>query len=85
VINRCNESSKSKLEVACGPAEFSDLLKGYGIFTLESDLKNVFNRFDKKKEGLISFKDFAAEMLPSKLYEKVKSEQDIPSKRFTIE
>ena len=54
-MNRCNNTSDNKLNIACNPNEFQKLLKGYGLYTLESDLQNVFSRFDKKKEGLINF------------------------------
>ena len=71
--------------VKCNKDEFHQLLKGYGLYTLESDLQNVFNRFDKKKEGLINFEDFASELLPTELHDKVKTEEEFPWKRFTIQ
>jgi len=34
------------------------------MYTLDHDLNSIFTRFDKKKDGLITFQDFAGEILP---------------------
>jgi len=38
-------------------------MKSHGLYTLDLDLKNLFDRFDKNKDGNVNFKDFASEMV----------------------
>jgi len=58
-------------------------MRGYGVFTLESDLTQLFQRMDKKQVGLIKFKDFASEMLPMEMCDQVKEMEIMPAKRYT--
>jgi len=46
--------------------EFKDILRSHGVFCLDRDVKNLFDRFDKDRDGQINFKDFANEMLTVK-------------------
>ena len=39
------------------------MLKSHGLYTLDLDIKNLFDRYDKNKDGNITFKDFANEMV----------------------
>ena len=43
--------------------EFRDILNAHGVYTLERDVLTLFERYDKDKDGKISFKDFAGELL----------------------
>ena len=54
------------------------MLLNYGLFTLPEDLKGVFTRFDKKNDGLITFKDVAGELLPAPMCEQVLVEEEVP-------
>ena len=48
------------------PGEMKLILQNYGLFTLSHDLESLFVRFDKKKGGLITFRDFQTEIMPLK-------------------
>ena len=39
------------------------MLKSHGLYTLDRDVANLFDRFDKDRDGRMNFKDFASEML----------------------
>ncbi len=43
--------------------EFKDILRSHGVYTLDRDIKNLFDRFDKDRDGIMSFKDFSNEMI----------------------
>lgn len=45
------------------PDEFQQILKSHGVYTLKRDVANLFDRFDKDRDGKMTFKDFASEML----------------------
>ena len=52
-----------KNENCITPAEFKQILKSHGVFTLDRDIASLFNRFDKNADGKMNYKDFASEML----------------------
>jgi len=40
------------------------LLRGYGIYITGEDLKNLMERYDKNKDGRVSFSEFLQEVSP---------------------
>lgn len=60
VINRTNKSANENF---ISQSEFKDILASHGVFTMDRDVKSLFNRFDKDGDGKINYKDFANEML----------------------
>jgi hypothetical protein len=62
--------------------DFSQMLRNYGLATLDYDLNNLFARFDKKKDGLLSFEDFVCEILPISLCDRIKSADTLPHKKW---
>ena len=63
--------------------EFHNMLTSHGVFALERDVKNLFERYDKDKDGKMSFKDFAGELLTVEQCEKVRQDCIFPHKQFT--
>jgi Ca2+-binding EF-hand superfamily protein len=60
VINRNNPTND---ENCISLIEFKEILRSHGVFTLDRDIKNLFDRFDKDRDGIMSFKDFSNEMI----------------------
>ena len=60
--------------------EFKDILNAHGIYTLERDVRNLFERYDKDKDGKISFKDFAGELLTVEQCDRVREQCIYPHK-----
>jgi Ca2+-binding EF-hand superfamily protein len=60
VINRNNPTND---ENCISMNEFKDILRSHGVYTLDRDIKNLFDRFDKDRDGIMSFKDFSNEMI----------------------
>ena len=60
MINRHNQSNN---ENYISLHEFKEIMRRHGVYTLDRDIKNLFERFDKDKDGRIGFKDFANEMM----------------------
>jgi Ca2+-binding EF-hand superfamily protein len=46
--------------------EFQNILNSHGIITFDRDIKGLFSRFDKDKDGFINYKDFKSEISPIK-------------------
>jgi len=44
--------------------ELRSMLQQYGVFPTEIDMQNIMKRFDKDKDGVISYTEFAEEMTP---------------------
>lgn len=45
-------------------SQFKLLLESHGIKTNKAQLENLVDRFDKKKDGKITFEEFADEVRP---------------------
>ena len=60
MINRNNPTND---ENCISMNEFKDILRSHGVYTLDRDIKNLFDRFDKDRDGIMSFKDFSNEMI----------------------
>ena len=39
--------------------EFRLILKSHGVHTLDREIKNLFDRFDKDHDGNVTYKDFS--------------------------
>ena len=39
------------------------MMKAHGVFTLERDIKTLFERFDKDRDGNVTYKDFSNEIM----------------------
>lgn len=63
VINRTNKAAN---ENYISIHEFKEMLSTHGVYTLDRDIKSLFNRYDKDGDGKINFKDFANEMVTVK-------------------
>ena len=59
LVNKTNKSKNDCMSIH----EFKDILRSHGVFCLDRDVKNLFDRFDKDRDGQITFKDFANEIL----------------------
>jgi Ca2+-binding EF-hand superfamily protein len=62
--------------------EFIKILRFHGVTVGPVDVKNLFERFDKDKDGRVCYKDFANEMLTVEQQERVKREEIIPYRQF---
>jgi len=52
VINRQNKSQNDNF---ISMHEFKQILRTHGVYTLDRDIKNLFDRFDKDRDGRIGF------------------------------
>ena len=79
VINRTNKAAN---ENYISIHEFKEMLATHGVYTLDRDIKSLFNRYDKDGDGKINFKDFANEMVTVKQYDDIKSQCIFPHRQF---
>ena len=47
------------------PEEFKDILLDHGIISSPQELLNLLNRFDRDRDGKVSYDDFANEIIPN--------------------
>lgn len=45
--------------------DFREFIKSCGLFPAEKDIQLLFNRFDKNEDGIVTFKEFVAAIIPS--------------------
>ena len=82
VINRNNRAGNENF---ISKEEFQEILRFHGVATGSYDVNNLFDRFDKDRDGRIGYKDFANEMLTVEQHERIKREQIIPYRQFNRE
>mgnify|MGYP000940113490 FL=1 len=47
--------------------EFKDVLRDHGIFFSLDEVMGLLKRFDKNRDGKVSYSEFASEMSPTKV------------------
>ena len=74
-INRVNPT---KNEDYISMEEFKQILKSHGVYALDRDIQNLFDRFDKDHDGTVTFKDFSNEMMTVSQTDQVATETIFP-------
>lgn len=58
-----NRTNPTKNEDYISIQEFKEIMRSHGIYALDRDIKNLFDRFDKDRDGNVTYKDFSNEMM----------------------
>ena len=59
LMNRVNDIQNDKITVT----QLKNILSTHNVYTLDRDVQILFDRYDKNKDGIVSFQDFAGEIL----------------------
>lgn len=54
-----NRTNPTKNDDYLSMEEFRLILKSHGVHTLDREIKNLFDRFDKDHDGNVTYKDFS--------------------------
>ena len=58
-------------------------MKAHGIYALDRDIKSLFERFDKDRDGNVTYKDFSNEMMTVCQTDQIATENIFPYRQFT--
>jgi Ca2+-binding EF-hand superfamily protein len=59
VMNRVNQAKEDKVT----EVELKNILHVNGVYTLDRDVRILLDRYDKNKDGVATFQDFANEVM----------------------
>lgn len=68
-----NRTNPTKNEDYISMEEFKKIMKCHGVFTLDRDIQTLFERFDKDRDGTVTYKDFSNEMMTVRQTDQVTS------------
>ena len=71
IINRTNQAKVDKVQIDV----LTDMLETHNIKAMEKDVQVLLERYDKDKDGIVTFEDFANEIVTVPLSDAVKLDE----------